>query len=328
MTGVSYHDTVNDLQGLNWSEDSPFARLGWFGMLETGAASPLFAMARDGENAVALPLRFADGQLAPLINWYAFTWSPLHTGTALDPALLQVLASALARRSNRIVLEKLPDDDGAASALASAFRAAGWCVLKEKCDVNHHLVLGGRSYETYLADRPGPLRTTLKRKAKKVDTAISTQFDEDDWAGYEAIYADSWKPEEGDPALLRCFAKQESEEGRYRFALARHDGEPVAAQFWTVDGDTAYIHKLAHRQSAQSLSPGTTLTAALMQHVIDVDGVREIDFGTGDDAYKRDWMEAVRRRYRLTMLRLSAPRNWPVATKSAIRKLVRRESAG
>jgi hypothetical protein len=34
------------------------------------------------------------------------------------------------------------------------------------CDVNHVLEVGGRSYAEYLAARPGPLRTTLKRKAK------------------------------------------------------------------------------------------------------------------------------------------------------------------
>ena len=35
-----------------------------------------------------------------------------------------------------------------------------------------------------------------------------------------------------------------------------------------------------------------------------------IDFGTGDDPYKRDWMERVRPRYRLTCWRPANPRNW------------------
>ncbi len=47
------------------------------------------------------------------------------------------------------------------------------------------------------------------------------------------------------------------------------------------------------------LSAGTTLTAALFAHVIDRDRVELVDFGTGDDPYKRDWMEQVRPRYRL-----------------------------
>src|SRR3546814_3832573 len=37
-------------------------------------------------------------------------------------------------------------------------------------------------------------------------------------------------------------------------------------------------------------SPGTLLSAALFRHVIAVDRVARVDFGTGNDAYKRDWM--------------------------------------
>ena len=150
-----------------------------------------------------------------------------------------------------------------------------------------------------LAGRPGALRTTLKRKAKKVEVEILDQFDPAAWAAYEAIYGESWKPEEGDPPLLRRFAEAEGAAGRMRLGIARANGEAVAAQFWTVEDGTAYIHKLAHRESAKPLSAGTTLSAALFEHVIDRDGVSLVDFGTGDDPYKRDWMELVRPRYRL-----------------------------
>ena len=328
MTGVSYHGTVNDLQGLNWSNASPFARPEWFALLEKTAASPLYALAREGDDAVAMPLQFGAKQIEPLSNWYAFTWSPMHTGDEAKPHLLRSLADALANRSQRVVMNKLPDDMDELDRLQDAFRSRGWATFREPCDTNHILHLGGRDYARYLADRPGPLRTTLKRKAKKVDVALSDCFDAGDWADYEAIYAESWKPEEGDPALLQSFAEMESKAGRYRFAIARHEGEPVAAQFWTVDGDTAYIHKLAHREDAKALSPGTTLTAALMQRVIDTDGVQTVDFGTGDDAYKRDWMETRRIRWQLSCYRPGAPRNWLPIAKATIRKLVSPKTAG
>ena len=157
---------------------------------------------------------------------------------------------------------------------------------------------------------------------------ILDRFDEDAWAAYEDIYAESWKPEEGDPALLRAFAEAEGQAGRIRMAVARHEGSPVAAQFWTVEDGTAYIHKLAHRESAKPLSPGTTLTAALMERVIDGDGVNWVDFGTGDDPYKQDWMDEARLRYRLQCWRLSDPRNWPAIARAKLRKLVSRDSRG
>ena len=111
-----------------------------------------------------------------------------------------------------------------------------------------------------------------------------------------------------------------------RMGLARHEGEVVAAQMWTVDHGTAYIHKLAHLESAKPLSAGTILTAALFEHVIDRDKVAWVDFGTGDDPYKRDWMEQVRPRSRLTCLRRGAVRNWPAIGKSLLHQLVSRAS--
>ena len=64
--------------------------------------------------------------------------------------------------------------------------------------------------------------------------------------------------------------------------IARHEGKPIAAQFWTVENGVAYIHKLAHLEEAKPLSAGTVLTAALMAQVIDRDRATLVDFGTGD----------------------------------------------
>ena len=242
--------------------------------------------------------------------------------------MLEALANDLAAHTHRVTFTKLPADDGTLDRLEHAFRNSGWLVLAEPCDTNHVLRVAGRSFDRFLADRPGQLRTTLKRKAKKVQVSLSTKFDAADWAAYEAVYADSWKPGEGDPALLRKFAIAESDAGRFRFAIAHHDGAAVAAQFWSVDGDTAYIHKLAHRTKSQKLSAGTTLTAALFERVIDTDAVQWVDFGTGDDPYKRDWMDQVRTRWQLTCMRPTSSRNWPLIAKAGLRKLVSRSNGG
>ena len=328
MTAVSYHDTVNVLQGLPFAGHGPFARVQWFALLEQAGAKPLVALVRAGDEALALPLAELAGGLGPLSNWYAFTWTDLATPKADRAALRESLARALPARTSRVTLSKVPDEDGTATGLAHAFRRAGWIVLREACDTNHVLPLAGRSYGEYLAARPGALRTTLKRKAKKVDVEILTSFQHDAWQSYEHVYAASWKPEEGDPALLRRFAEAEGAAGRLRLGLARHEGAVVAAQFWTVDHGTAWIHKLAHLESAKPLSAGTTLSAALFEHAIDRDRVEWVDFGTGDDPYKRDWMEQVRPRWRLTCMRPGDPRNWPVLARACARKLVSRSRAG
>jgi CelD/BcsL family acetyltransferase involved in cellulose biosynthesis len=107
-----------------------------------------------------------------------------------------------------------------------------------------------------------------------------------------------------------------------RLGIARAEGEPIAAQMWTVEGGTAWIHKLAHTEASKPLSPGTTLSAALFEQVIDRDGVSLVDFGTGDDPYKRDWMEQVRPRFRLEMYRPGWPGNWSAIVKRTARRLV------
>ena len=96
-----------------------------------------------------------------------------------------------------------------------------------------------------------------------------------------------------------------------RLGIARADGRAVAMQLWTVEGGTAWIHKLANLPDATGLSPGTVLTDALVEQAIDRDRVATIDFGTGNDPYKRDWMEVVRPRYRIDALNPANPRAWP-----------------
>jgi hypothetical protein len=327
VTAVSYHGTVNDLQGLSYPSAGPFGRAEWFELLQSAGYHPSIFVARDEGDTIALPLGLTDTGLVSLTNWYAFTWGYLWKGGKND-ALLAQIAEGLSVESSVVSFTKLPDEDGTATRLEGAFRKAGWFVVRERCDSNHVLPVSGRSFAEYLATRPGPLRTTLKRKAKKVSVEILSYFDKDAWQSYQIVYAESWKPEEGDPDLLHRFAEAEGRAGRLRLGLARHEGEVVAAQVWTVENGTAYIHKLAHLESAKPLSAGTTLTAALFEHTIDHDRVEWVDFGTGDDPYKRDWMEQVRPRYRLTCWRPADPRNWPAIGKALLRKLVSPARAG
>ncbi|QUL39337.1 GNAT family N-acetyltransferase [Erythrobacter sp. JK5] len=290
---------------------SPFDRAEWYALLAETGLTPLIAIASDENASVALALTENRGRITPLRNWYSFTWRQLAPeGTHADRLLVEI-ARQLKSRGHRVTLEPVPGEDGSVSRLADAFRNAGWRVALEACDRNHVLEVRGRNFGEYWAARPGQLRTTLKRKAKKVEVRLLERFDPAAWDDYERIYAHSWKPEEDFPAMLREFARSEAEAGRLRFGLALHEGTPIAAQFWTVENGTAYIHKLAHLESHRHLSAGTTLSAALFEQVIDRDRVAWIDFGTGDQPYKADWMEQVRLRYRIDCLDMSQVRAWP-----------------
>lgn len=328
MVSVVYHDDLKEVQGdaalaallAPPLASTPFDRIEWWqGLVTRGGTVPLIAVAREGADRVVLPLMRQDRQIHALTNWYTFRVCALQSPGADSPRLLAALARDLAAQAPHLVLAPLPDEHGEARLLTAALRAAGWLVFIEQSDVNHVLPVRGRSFAEYLAARPGPLRTTLKRKAGKVAVELAQEFDPTLWSEYEAVYAASWKPDEGSPAFLRAFAEQEGAAGRLRMAIARVEGEPVAAQFWTVEGGTAFIHKLAHTEASKPLSPGTTLSAALFEQVIDRDKVALVDFGTGNDGYKRDWMEEVRPRFRIEAFRPAWPGNWPRIAKAALR---------
>lgn len=333
-----YHDdfaAVRNVSREGLSRESQphlFDRVDWLEKLYSHCLSgypPLFMRARaEGAEAWLFLYHRRTGEYQALANWYNFTFRPIFSG---DPdektkkALLRAMARRLRGRAAHVVLRPVPDDDGLVALLLKAFRKAGWAAFAEPVDRNHFLDLGERDFDRYWDARPGALRSTVDRKSTKfpVEIEIHDRFTPSVWEEYEAVYENSWKPEEGSLSFLRALAEQEGEAGCLRLGIARSDGRAVAAQFWTVENGTALIHKLAHREDAGAGSPGTLLSHAMFSHVIEADGVSRIDFGTGNDAYKRDWMEDERPLYQIDLYNLRWPSSWLPALKSCISALVR-----
>ncbi|PKP87583.1 MAG: GNAT family N-acetyltransferase [Alphaproteobacteria bacterium HGW-Alphaproteobacteria-17] len=306
---------------------SPFDRAHWFDLLEAygfAGQGRIDAHGRAGAVTAWLPLRIdKPGDVAGLTNWYSFAIRPLYSGDGDHSAALSALFRNLRRSAARLTLYPVSEPD----ALAAALRTAGWWIKATPAGDRHWLDLGDMDHDAWWASRPGALRNTVQRKAKKgvVDIQLLTEFDDGSWAAYEQIYAASWKPDEGHPALLRAFAEAEGARGSLRMGIARIEGVPVAAQYWTVEDGTAFIHKLAHVEDSLKASPGTLLSAALFRHVIEVDGVKRVDFGTGNDAYKRDWMNRHDPLWRIEAFNPSRPAAWGPALKAFARSLLRKE---
>jgi len=333
LIAVEYHTDLEQVQsdpaliallGAK-AQAAPFDRLDWWqGLARHCGLSPWLAVARDGDALAVLPLSRNDRSVTALANWYTFRIRPLASAQSDAAGLLTAIASDLPRHCDSLVLAPLSDEDGSATLLKAAFARAGWTTFLSRCDTNHILTVNSRTAAEYMQDLPGPLRTALARKGGKLSVEIFREFNSQAWSDYEDIYASSWKPAEGSPAFLRAFAEAEGAAGRLRLGIARAEGRAVAAQFWTVEGDSAFIHKLAHRPEADALSPGTVLTAALMRHVIDEDHVTLVDFGTGDDPYKRDWMNGARSRWRLAAYRPKIVSNWPKIACELVKQAPRR----
>lgn len=309
---------------------TPFDRPLWFDLLAAHgfAGEGRFDARGDiGTTTAWLPLRIEKpGHLAGLTNWYSFAIRPLYSGGHDHDIALVELFNNLRGQAAQLSLHPVRDDEH--QDMVAALRHAGWWVKATPAGDRHWLDLGDMDHDAWWASRPGALRNTVQRKAKKgiVDIQLLTDFDPGSWAAYEQIYAASWKPEEGHPALLRAFAEAESDGGRLRMGIARIDGIPVAAQFWTVEDGTAFIHKLAHVEDSLKASPGTLLSAALFRHVIEIDGVKRIDFGTGNDGYKRDWMNRHDPLWRIEAFNPSRVAAWGPALKAFARSLLRKDT--
>lgn len=275
---------------------SLYDRLDWFRLLHDHvppAGRLAVWRARDGDRAAWLFLAVEGKKASAYAAWYSLRFNGIGDYDVMTP-----LAEAI-RKSGIAEMELAPLQDP--EPLAAAFRAAGWKVRLTEKTGNWRARIEGDDFAAYWAKRPGQLRSTAKRKAKaaELEIEIHDRFDAGAWAAYEDVYRASWKPEEGSFPFLRALAEQEGAAGTLRLGLARKDGRPLAVQLWLVENKEATIHKLAYREDAKELSPGTILGEAMFRHAIDQDRVSVIDYGTGDDAYKRDWMDERRPLWRL-----------------------------
>jgi len=256
-----------------------------------------------------------------LSRWYGLAWRPIVDA----PSLLEPLLREAARRYDRLALHPLDTKD--AAQIADKLQEAGWQVFRDRVSTNWTIDVAGKSFAEFWQERPGQLRNTAARRMRRypLDITLHRAFDEAAWREYEAIYADSWKPAEGSMPFLRALAEQEGAAGALRLGIAKDGhGRAIAAQLWLVENGVATIHKLAHREGAKAISPGTILSHAMFRAAIDGDRVRRIDFGLGDEPYKAEWMDTANPVYRIDAYRPGSLRGLAGIGRERAARLVRR----
>ena len=324
---VKLFDSVNEASadaagGLDrQAQPSLYDRLDWYGMVAEHCAlpgRPIVARARHLQGQAWMFLAVAGGKARAWASWYSLRWRPIG-----DPDLFRhILATLRDRRISALDLAPLEQTE----PLVRACAESGWIAFVEPHKANWRAFTQGMDFDAYWARRPGRLRSTAKRKAKAagLEIEIFDRFDAGAWAEYEAVYEASWKPDEGSPAFLRALAEQEGAAGTLRLGIARKDGAALAAQLWLIEHGEATIHKLAYREEAKALSPGTVLSMAMFRRALDEDRVALIDYGTGDEPYKADWMDERRTLWRLRAYNRRTLRGLAGAARRAASSLVAR----
>lgn len=170
---------------------------------------------------------------------------------------------------------------------------------------------GITDFDAFWSARPTQLRNTVKRKSEKLAkqkrfsiAVVSPASKLELWeylGHYHQVYYSSWKRAEPYPAFIDAVVEYAWKTGELRLGMAYFGDIPVAAQIWFVCGATAYIFKLAYRPEYSRYSVGTLLSKVMFEYVIEKDRVACIDYLTGNDRYKKDWMSANRMVYGLQL---------------------------
>ena len=256
--------------------------------------------------------RVSDGVLRSqlfqsLANYYTPSWSPVLDSRYSDETI-EAFVRALTqdRRMFAVADFRCLDPEAAYfRILQKSLSDHGFAVQTYFQFGNWYLQVGGRSYEEYLTGLSTVLRKNIPYQTRRlertyrVEFALVTGLEGLDKAvnDYETVYHSSWRDQEAYPGFIRGLVETAARMGSLRLGLLYADGIPVAAQLWLLHGKVASIYKIAYVEAFAKFSVGTVLTARMMRHAIDVEKVSTVDYLSGDDGYKKDWMSHRRERW-------------------------------
>jgi hypothetical protein len=297
----------------SWPASEIFESAPWFSnLLAHGFEHPVSAFELNllGETLSGCRLLLmadAPHRLSSLSNYYSSVYGPVGDGAQVPAAAWQAAAQCLRLSPHGAVVQLQPMDRNHAwvTGLTGGLGQVGYWVDSYFCFGNWYLEVAQRSFADYFAGVPSALRNSVQRGRRRLDREapwqVTIQRADDKGlaqavADFEAVYRQSWKQAEPCPGFMPGLITAAARHGWLRLGVLTLRGVPIAAQLWLVHQGKANIFKLAYVQGYERFSAGSVLTATLMQHVLDVDRVREVDYLTGDDAYKQDWMSHRRER--------------------------------
>lgn len=156
----------------------------------------------------------------------------------------------------------------------------------------------GSDADAYLASRPGALRSTITRAAKRFDRAGVTfvtvgpdqaevaldrlaELHDGRW-GDDSMFLDRWEQ-------LRRAARRGLSTGDVQLAELRDgEGEVIASELDLRVGSSLAFYQAGRRTDREWRGCGSVLRARIIGSAV-ADGVSEYDLLRGDERYKADW---------------------------------------
>lgn len=293
-------------------KDSLFFSRQWFENLEMTSLghdqSMLLACVIEKTNVLAILPLIAHGNK----KWTSLShiYTSLYTLLLVEnnqPVILSCLAKGLSQLPfDSLELSPLAADDSNINNLEQAMESSGLSSIHYAHFFNWFHPLKDQTFTDYMQARPSRVRNTINRKQRKLEREhgyeikLYTGSDvQQAMVDYHAVYKASWKANEPFENVIQGFLSSFSKLDWIRLVILYIEGQPVATQIWFVVHKKASIFKLAYDENWKQYSPGSILTKYMMEAVIDTDKVEEIDFLTGNDRYKEDWMLERRQRWRM-----------------------------
>ena len=184
----------------------------------------------------------------------------------------------------------------------------------------------GMSATAYLAARPGALAATLRGKGQPSFDSGRCRFrlirDASDVdvgnEAYQIVLETSPGEAEIEPAgYVRNLMRAAADAGALRLGLIFFDGEPAAVQLWIVSAGVARCIRIWNDPAHADLPLDDMLTERLVVHLLDSDGVRELDFGSLASEAAQNWAPQARQRVGVIAFN---PRTWR-GIKGAVRHI-------
>ena len=272
------------------------SRQGWFDLVQ-----PCLAKEAKGERRLirlgqhVWPIWIKDdGQATGVANCYTDMFLPIEAPPQ----------QAKLPRGNFSVLhlEACPDDQ-AFEDLVNDLSNSGY--LTEKY---HHfgnwVIKNNQNFSAYWGQRSSRLRNTVKRAQAKLmnQNAHCVHFTKAQDIGaaqsaYAMVAKAGWQPAEPYPEFIPALINWCLRDQCGHVVAIKLGDRVIAAQIWLTGGGRATLFKLTYDPTFSALSPGSVLTHVAIQSLFETSCEVEIDFGRGDDAYKKDWMDHRQQRW-------------------------------
>ncbi|MBO0720235.1 MAG: GNAT family N-acetyltransferase [Blastocatellia bacterium] len=225
-----------------------------------------------------------------------------------EPSSLDVLARKLVKQGAAILLQRMPADSPAITAIQRAFRRRGlvhilpvdpypYIELNSEWMAPENCFNAGRRSDFRRAQRQAAQFGEVKYEVlapapAEVDSLLEEAFQ---------IELASWKGEAGtalavDPvrgAFYRHYALAASERGILRLVFLRIDGQSAGMQIAIESNDRFWLLKIGHDNRFSKCSPGTLLMLHSLRYAATC-GLRSYEFLGINEPWTRNWTDLSR----------------------------------